>query len=176
MKVITQTGVLAAAWLGSLHMTSVAATYSVNNQHPKAADANAGTETAPFTHIQAAVDKVRPGDIITVHAGTYREFIVWKTSGTNGLPITLQATHKIEIRCPQNMRDWSDGDNAGVEFRREQDTCTVAAWTGTSRSFPKIAIYRMAWANPKPGVKIKEIEMVGISGMPGLLGVTLGLR
>jgi parallel beta-helix repeat protein len=67
------------------------ATYFVNHQHPEAADTNAGTAGAPFRTIQAAADKVQPGDTILVRGGTYRETIVWQTPGRSDARITLSA-------------------------------------------------------------------------------------
>ena len=41
----------------------------------KGNDANEGTEKAPFRTIGKAAEYAFPGDVITVHAGTYREWI-----------------------------------------------------------------------------------------------------
>ena len=68
-----------------------AAEYHVNNRHKSASDTNPGTIDLPLKHIQAAADKVQPGDTVTVHGGTYRELIIWKTPGIEGKRITLQA-------------------------------------------------------------------------------------
>ncbi len=45
-------------------------------------DANAGTKKAPFRTIQRAADLAQPGDVITVHAGTYRERVSPPRGGT----------------------------------------------------------------------------------------------
>ena len=84
-------------------------------------------------------------------------------------------TQTIEIRCPKNMRDWAGG-GATAPFRLEKGTSTTAAWTGTTGSFPKIAIFRMAWPNPQPAARIESIEMIGTRGVPGLLAITLGRK
>ena len=42
---------------------------------PTGSDANPGTPSAPFRAIQRGADVAQPGDIITVHAGVYRERI-----------------------------------------------------------------------------------------------------
>lgn len=73
-------------------VTSVqAATYLVNNRHPLACDTNVGTAEAPLRHIQAALDRVQPGDTVVVRAGMYRECLEVKTSGTPEKRITLEA-------------------------------------------------------------------------------------
>ena len=46
------------AWSGEL---------IVDQKHPEASDKNPGTEAKPFKTIQAAVDKVQPGDTIWVN-------------------------------------------------------------------------------------------------------------
>src|SRR6516165_1829378 len=38
-------------------------------------DSNRGTKSAPLRTIQRAADLAQPGDVITVHAGVYRERI-----------------------------------------------------------------------------------------------------
>ena len=84
-------------------------------------------------------------------------------------------TETIEMRCPVNMRDWTAGGSAS-SFRFDEETSTAAAWTGTTKSFPKVTIYRTAWENPKPDRRIDKIDMVGRKGVPGLLAVTLGRK
>jgi len=46
-------------------------------------DANPGTKTAPFRTIQHAADVARPGDVILVHAGIYRERVSPPRGGTS---------------------------------------------------------------------------------------------
>ena len=73
------------------------------------------------------------------------------------------------------MRDWASGSADGP-FRLEKETSTRAAWIGKCGSFPQIAIYRTAWPNPKPKLRIEKIEIVGERGIPGLLAVPLGRK
>ena len=40
---------------------------------PQGKDSNRGTRSAPLRTIQHAAELAQPGDIITVHAGVYRE-------------------------------------------------------------------------------------------------------
>lgn len=46
-------------------------------------DANPGTPTAPLRHIQAAANLAQPGDVITVHAGVYRERVAPPRGGSS---------------------------------------------------------------------------------------------
>ena len=46
-------------------------------------DGNNGTATAPFRNIQKAADVMQPGDVCTVHAGLYREWVKPARGGTS---------------------------------------------------------------------------------------------
>src|SRR5215467_2650277 len=46
-------------------------------------DANPGTRHAPFRTIQHGADLARPGDVITVHEGIYRERVEPPRGGTS---------------------------------------------------------------------------------------------
>jgi len=60
---------------------------------PDGADANRGTEDAPWATIQHAVDTMSPGDAIVVKDGTYKGFRI-RRSGTAEAGITLRAENK----------------------------------------------------------------------------------
>ncbi|NPV48336.1 MAG: hypothetical protein HPY69_15465 [Armatimonadetes bacterium] len=68
---------LALAALFTATRSCLAATYHVAQQAPGANDANPGTEARPLATISAAMLKVQPGDTVLVHAGTYRESVVF---------------------------------------------------------------------------------------------------
>ncbi len=54
-------------------------------------DANAGTQAAPWQHIQYALDRVVAGSTVYVMAGEYNEFVTFRNSGSaSGGYITLQ--------------------------------------------------------------------------------------
>lgn len=76
--------------LSFLCASSFAATYYVDAATGN--DNNAGTSpAAPLLTIQKALDKASvPGDIILVSAGTYKQNLTWKFSGTSSAKITLQ--------------------------------------------------------------------------------------
>lgn len=54
-----------------------AETYVVACNDANANDANAGTPEAPLATISAAMERVEPGDTVTVHGGIYREEVAW---------------------------------------------------------------------------------------------------
>lgn len=57
---------------------------------PKGSDLNPGTAGRPLRTIQRGVDLARPGDVILVRAGVYRESIRLSISGTPARPISLK--------------------------------------------------------------------------------------
>ena len=76
-------------------------------------DQAAGTANAPLRHIQTAADKAQPGDVITVHAGTYRERIAPEHGGDcPERPITFQAApgEKVELKGSEIIKGWKQLD------------------------------------------------------------------
>jgi hypothetical protein len=72
-------------------------------------DANRGTKSAPLRTIQRAADLAQPGDIITVHAGTYRERINPPRGGTSDAKrIVYRATPgaRVEIKGSEVVKGW----------------------------------------------------------------------
>jgi len=64
-------------------------------------DSNAGTKKEPFRTIQKGADVAQPGDVITVHAGVYRERINPPCGGeSDSKRIVYQAAkgEKVEIK------------------------------------------------------------------------------
>jgi len=73
-------------------------------------DANPGTRQAPLRRIQRAADLARPGDVVKVHAGLYRERINPPRGGTSDdKRIVYQATagEKVEIRGSEVAKNWA---------------------------------------------------------------------
>jgi hypothetical protein len=54
--------------------------------------ANPGTRAQPFATIQAAVNRLQPGDTLLIHGGVYRETVTFPRSGTVKKPITVKAS------------------------------------------------------------------------------------
>lgn len=76
-------------------------------------DSNDGRSAdRPFRTIAKAASVVRPGDVIYIRGGTYREYLrtdVWKTSGQPGKPITIMGAPGETV-----ILDGSDRKNGGT--------------------------------------------------------------
>ncbi|WP_294586317.1 right-handed parallel beta-helix repeat-containing protein [uncultured Bacteroides sp.] len=76
----------------------------------KGNDNNAGTVEAPFKTINRAVYYAFPGDIITVHAGTYREWVNPLRGGTsddNRIVYRAAPGEKVEIKGSEVITGWT---------------------------------------------------------------------
>lgn len=77
-------------------------------------DQNTGTEEKPFLTIQAAANLAQPGNIITVHEGTYRERVNPLYGGTEERRIVYQSApgEKVSIKGSELIKDWKklEGD------------------------------------------------------------------
>ncbi len=73
-------------------------------------DDNPGTAAAPFRTIQRAADVAMPGDVITVHAGLYRERVNPRRGGDSPeRRIVYRAApgEHVELRGSEVVRDWT---------------------------------------------------------------------
>ncbi len=77
--------------LATMALGARAATYVVDNQHPAAADTNAGTREAPLRTISAAAARAEAGDTVLVRPGIYRESVTLTRSGEAGRPIVFMS-------------------------------------------------------------------------------------
>jgi alpha-N-arabinofuranosidase len=76
---------------------------------PTGTDTNAGTALEPMRTIQRAADLARPGDTITVHAGTYRERVNPPRGGESDTKrITYRSApgEKVEIKGSEPIKGW----------------------------------------------------------------------
>jgi alpha-N-arabinofuranosidase len=78
-------------------------------------DANPGTPAAPLRTIQRAAELAQPGDVVTVHAGVYRERVSPPRGGASDAQrIVYQAApgDKVEIRGSEVITGWTrvEGD------------------------------------------------------------------
>jgi len=72
-------------------------------------DSKPGTQAAPLRTIQAAAKLAQPGDVITVHAGVYRERVNPPRGGESDRKrIVYQAAagEKVEIKGSEVVKDW----------------------------------------------------------------------
>ena len=101
-----------AAIIAFLSITAFAARLPATQFHVaiNGNNANRGTKTAPLRTIQRAADLAKPGDVITVHQGTYRERINPPRGGTsNRKRIVYQAApgEKVEIKGSEVVARWA---------------------------------------------------------------------
>jgi len=62
--------------------SAIAASYHVDNRHPRASDSNSGMKPGqPLKTISAGTAKASPGDTVWVHSGTYREMLLLPRDG-----------------------------------------------------------------------------------------------
>jgi alpha-N-arabinofuranosidase len=76
---------------------------------PDGHDANPGTRRAPVRTIQRAADLAQPGDLITVHAGVYRERINPPRGGesdTRRIVYRAAPGEKVEIKGSEAVKNW----------------------------------------------------------------------
>jgi len=72
-------------------------------------DTHPGTPSAPLRTIQSAANLAQPGDVITVHAGTYREWINPPRGGeSDAKRIVYQAApgEKVEVKGSEVVKGW----------------------------------------------------------------------
>ncbi|WP_349317772.1 right-handed parallel beta-helix repeat-containing protein [Chitinophaga sp. MM2321] len=77
-------------------------------------DTNDGSKTKPFKTISAAANVAMPGDVITVHAGVYREQIAPPRGGNSeNERIVYQAGkgEKVEIKGSEIIKGWEKTGN-----------------------------------------------------------------
>lgn len=74
-------------------------------------DKNEGSASKPFRTINFAAQFAQPGDIITVHAGTYREWINPAHGGTSDskrIVYRAASGEKVEIKGSEVITDWKN--------------------------------------------------------------------
>ncbi|MBV4358225.1 right-handed parallel beta-helix repeat-containing protein [Pinibacter aurantiacus] len=83
-------------------------------------DANDGSISKPLKTLMAAANAAMPGDVITVHAGVYREQITPPRGGNSGNErIVYQAAkgEKVEIKGSEIIKGWKKLDNDTWEVK-----------------------------------------------------------
>jgi len=76
-------------------------------------DSAFGSQTVPFLTINKAASIAQPGDIVTVHAGTYREWVKPPRGGTgDGIRITYRTAtgEKVLIKGSERITSWKHQD------------------------------------------------------------------
>jgi hypothetical protein len=100
--------------LAVLFPTFTALTAKEYHVSVKGNDANDGSAPKPFKTIMQAVQVAYPGDTITVHAGTYREWVNPLRGGeSDSRRIIYRAApgEKVEIKGSEIIKDWKKEKN-----------------------------------------------------------------
>ncbi|HDD44556.1 MAG TPA: DUF1565 domain-containing protein [Candidatus Desulfofervidus auxilii] len=101
-------------------LLSFARVFIVDKNHPQASDNNPGTENLPFKTISRAVRNLRPGDIVLIKAGVYRESVTIKAKGTREKPIIIKAypgdEGKVIIKGSEIFRNWKQIPGTNIWF------------------------------------------------------------
>lgn len=77
---------------------------------PKGSDAHDGSVSAPLKTINVAAQKALPGDVVTVHGGTYREWVNPLNGGeSNDNRIIYQVAEgeKVELKGSELIKNWT---------------------------------------------------------------------
>ncbi len=96
-----------------------AATYEVAQLNPKASDEGPGTTDQPWKTIGKATEVARPGDVIFIRGGIYRERVLVKTSGTFEAPIRFEAApgERVILTGADRMTGWQRTEEAAQVYR-----------------------------------------------------------
>jgi alpha-N-arabinofuranosidase len=101
-----RTHMIALACLSALAAAAQATEFHVATSGQ---DTNPGTRAAPLGTVQRAAELAQPGDVITVHAGVYRERINPPRGGESDTKrIVYQAApdEKVEIKGSEVVKNW----------------------------------------------------------------------
>ena len=96
-------------WIFLLVATSMAVQAREYHVSVKGSDGNNGSEHSPFRTIEKAAQYALPGDVITVHAGTYREWVNPPRGGeSDDTRIVYRAApgEKVEIKGSERITGW----------------------------------------------------------------------
>ncbi|MGZ3853483.1 MAG: DUF1565 domain-containing protein [Flavisolibacter sp.] len=122
-------------------------------------DKNDGSSLRPFKTISAAANAAMPGDVITVHAGVYREQITPPRGGNSEKErIVYQAAkgEKVEIKGSEIIKDWKKLDN---------DTWVTTIPNGFFGKFnPYNDLIRGDWFSPTPKERKYHTGAVYLNG------------
>ncbi len=92
-----------------LALTTCAATARELHVSVKGSDQNDGSSSKPFQTVSAAAQAAQPGDVVTVHEGTYRERVTPPRGGeSDARRIVYQAAagEKVVLKGSEVVRGW----------------------------------------------------------------------
>ncbi|HOB97571.1 MAG TPA: DUF1565 domain-containing protein, partial [Verrucomicrobiota bacterium] len=105
MNAVLSLSLVVPALLLASHATRAVELHVAMHGH----DANPGTKASPFRSIQRAANLAQPGDVITVHAGVYRERVNPPRGGASDTErIVYQAApgERVEIKGSEIVKNW----------------------------------------------------------------------
>src|SRR6059058_4394455 len=84
----------------SFSNTAAAREWFVRQAHPNGSDMGDGSADHPLRSINAAAQLAQPGDVVTVRAGTYHEWVSPAREGTATAPILYRSVpaHATVVR------------------------------------------------------------------------------
>jgi len=133
-----------ALWLAALVAMPLVGSAREFHVSVQGSDSNPGTRRAPLRTIQRAADLARPGDVITVHEGVYRERIHPPRGGASDRQrIVYRAApgERVEIKGSEVVKGWT---------RVQDDVWKVTLPNAFFGDFnPFTNIIRGDWFNPK---------------------------
>jgi len=150
------------AWIAGLALIArICAAGATVHVSPVGDDDNDGSVSSPYRTIQAASERLHPGDVCIVHGGVYRETVRPKRSGVNGKPIRFEAapgTRPVLDGTEPVVGPWSVFKGAIHRTRIERDFIQLfvdgrmmveARWP--NRTFPDQLWDRDRWARAGKG-------------------------
>ncbi|NMC21523.1 MAG: carbohydrate-binding protein [Thermogutta sp.] len=99
---------------GVAALTVSAATAADFYVSPSGSDDHPGTQEKPFATLQAAVNRLQPGDTLWIRGGVYRETVVFPAGGTAEKPVTVKACRgeRVVISGCEPIAGWTVHDKA----------------------------------------------------------------
>ena len=119
--------------------TAGAATFHVDQGHPAASDDGDGMLDRPWKSASRAARSVKPGDIVVVRPGIYREGVRLTTSGTPEAPITFEAArdekgkYEAVVLC---------GADVITGWQKDGEHWKFAPWTRRFLTYAKGWVFR----------------------------------
>jgi parallel beta-helix repeat protein len=156
-------------------ITLAAQTYYVDGANPKAADANPGTEAAPWKTLARAgkATELKRGDTVFIESGVYREHMDITVSGEPGNPISFAAAPgaRVVIKGSEivkgpwtRLADPADA-NASIADKRTwkvklgEEFFTDPRFTGSYADKSKRWVSQVFWQDQHP------LRMIGPDGI-----------
>ncbi|NML40373.1 DUF1565 domain-containing protein [Chitinophaga sp. G-6-1-13] len=109
-------------------------------------DANDGSSARPFKTIMAAANMALPGDVITVHAGVYREQVTPPRGGSDEkerIVYTAAKGEKVEIKGSEIIKGWKKLTNDTWEVKLPN------SFFGKFNPFKELISGDWFWPTPK---------------------------